>query len=147
MHQKGDHLFLCQRCGWKFWRSECRKECDGLIVCEDCYDEKHPQENVRSRPDNIKAGVAEPADVTLDTETAIATAGALGDTTIDVDSIEDMSDGDYIAVKLDNGDYQWTTVSGTPTGTTVTIAAALTDSVAVDNKVIVYTTTISGSDL
>ena len=79
-------------------------------------------------------------------ETAIKTemkvAASSTDLTIDVDSITGMTDGDYIGVELDDGTLQWTTINGTPSGNTVTIAAALTDDVAIDNHVYTYTTKI-----
>lgn len=76
------------------------------------------------------------------TETEIATAGSEDDTTIEVDSISGISASDNIGIELDDGTMQWTTVSGSPSGTTVTLATGLTDDVAVDNKVYVYTTKI-----
>lgn len=75
-------------------------------------------------------------------ETDIATAAANGAVAISVDSIAGMSDGDNIGIALDSGALQWTTISGAPSGTTVALAAALTDAVAVGNTVFVYTTKI-----
>lgn len=72
--------------------------------------------------------------------TQIATAGSSGDSTIDVDSTTDISDGDYIGVKVDDGTMHWTTVNGSPAGTTVTLTAALDDDVSVDAYVYNYTT-------
>lgn len=76
-------------------------------------------------------------------ETAIKTAGAAGDLTIEVDAITDMVTGQYIGIQLDDGTMQWTTINGAPSGTTVTITAALTDSMAVDNIVFFYTSKIA----
>lgn len=72
-------------------------------------------------------------------ETEVATAASSGDTTIEVDSITDIDDGDHIGIELDDNSLQWTTVDGTPSGTTVTIDDALTDDVNVDAHVYVYT--------
>jgi hypothetical protein len=76
-------------------------------------------------------------------KTEVKTAGAATDTSIVVDSITGISDGDYIGIELDDGTLQWTTVNGTPSGYTVALDAALTDSAAVDNHVYAYTTKIS----
>jgi hypothetical protein len=64
-------------------------------------------------------------------------------TTLTVDSITGISSGDYIGIELDDGTRQWTTVNGAPSGSTITITATLTDTVAVDNTVIAYTTKIN----
>lgn len=72
--------------------------------------------------------------------TEIATAASSGDTTIEVDSITGISNGDNIGVELDDGTMQWTTVSGSPSGSTITLSASLTDDVNVDAAVYAYTT-------
>jgi len=73
-------------------------------------------------------------------KTEIATAADSGDLTITVDSDTDMTTGDYIGIELDDGTLQWTTINGVPAADVVTITAALTDDVAVDNHVYTYTT-------
>jgi hypothetical protein len=70
--------------------------------------------------------------------TQLSSAGAVGGTSIDVDSITGISSGDYIGVELDDGTLQWTTVDGAPAGTTITLSAALTDDAAIDNYVFAY---------
>lgn len=72
--------------------------------------------------------------------TQIATAASSGDTSLSVDAITNMTASDAIGIELDDGTLQWTTISGSPSGTTVALAAALTDDVAVDNMVFFYTT-------
>ena len=73
-------------------------------------------------------------------KTEIATAADSGDLTITLDSDDDITDGDYIGIELDDGTLQWTTVNGVPAADVVTLTAALTDDVAVDNHVYTYTT-------
>jgi hypothetical protein len=73
-------------------------------------------------------------------ETTIATAGSATDLTIEVADITGMSSGDNIGIELDDGTLQWTTINGAPTGTTVTITAALTGVVAASRVVYTYTT-------
>lgn len=70
--------------------------------------------------------------------TEIATAATALDTTIEVDSISGISDGDYIGIHTTNA-MEWTTVNGAPSGTTVTLSGALENDAAVDNKVYFYT--------
>jgi len=76
-------------------------------------------------------------------KTQIATAASSSDSTITVDDDDDMTDGDVIGVQLDDGTIQYTTINGTPAANVVTLTAALTDDVAVDNWVFTYTTLIS----
>ncbi len=73
-------------------------------------------------------------------ETELSVAAASGATSITVDSITGIVANDYIGIQLDDGTRQWTTVSGTPSGYVVTLAAALTDDTAIDNTVKSYTT-------
>lgn len=41
----GDHLVLCDRCNKKRYRSDCKKEWQGHLVCADtCWEERHPQD-------------------------------------------------------------------------------------------------------
>lgn len=43
---------ICDRCGWKRWNYELRKEWNGLMVCRDtCWEPRHPQDFVRGVPD------------------------------------------------------------------------------------------------
>ena len=75
-------------------------------------------------------------------KTEVATAAASGASTITVDSDDDITDGDYIGIELDDGTVQWTTVNGTPSSDVVTLTASLTDTVAIDNHVYNYTSKI-----
>jgi len=77
-------------------------------------------------------------------KTEVATTASSGASTITVDSDTDISDGDYIAMELDDDDnentLQWTTVNGTPAVNVVTLTDVLTGDVSVDNHVYAYTT-------
>lgn len=70
---------ICDRCGFKYKNHELRKEWTGLMVCEYCWELRHPQDFVRARPDqkplpwtrpqptDIDVGV----DINADTQTTI----------------------------------------------------------------------------
>ena len=69
---------ICQRCGVKYKNDEVEKEWTGLIVCRiKCFEVRHPQDFVRSRPDNQEVPYTspEPTDinvsVTYDTSTGV----------------------------------------------------------------------------
>lgn len=74
-------------------------------------------------------------------ETAISSGEAPGETTLSVDDTDDITVNDNIGVQLDDGTFQWSTVSG-KTSSTVTIADALTDSAAEGMKIFAYTSLI-----
>lgn len=76
-------------------------------------------------------------------KTEVSTAAASGASTVLVDSITGITSGDNIGIELDGGDLQWTTVNGAPSGSTITLTAALTDDVSVDANVFTYTTITS----
>ena len=78
------------------------------------------------------------ASETYDATTLTANA-ASGATSITVDSIADIADADNIAVVLDDGTFFWTTVSGAPSGSTVTLASALTGAATSGAAVYNYT--------
>lgn len=42
---------ICDQCGFKKKASDTTKQWDGLIVCRDCADPRHPQDFVRGRRD------------------------------------------------------------------------------------------------
>lgn len=79
---------------------------------------------------------------TFDTivQTAVNGAASSGASTITVDSITGISNGDIIGIELSSTSMQWTTVNGAPSGTTVTLTDTLTAAVADDAVVYVYTT-------
>lgn len=68
--------------------------------------------------------------------TATRTAAA---TSIPVSSIAGIANGDQIGIWLDSGVIYWTTVSGTPSGLTVTLAAGLPSQALSGAQVVAYT--------
>lgn len=68
------------------------------------------------------------------------TAGAsLGAGTITVASIVGLSSAMRIGILLASGSFQWTTISGAPAGSTVTLAATLTGAASSGAQVFAYT--------
>lgn len=47
----GTWLAVCDRCGFQRRNTDVRLEWTGLRVCPSCYDERHPQEFMRGKPD------------------------------------------------------------------------------------------------
>ena len=48
---KGEWNALCQRCGFVHKSGHIRREWTGLMVCKECWEPRHPQEDVRSKVD------------------------------------------------------------------------------------------------
>jgi hypothetical protein len=97
------------------------------------------------QPDQIRyqlgAGSSDHATLTDDwVQTALTANAAAAATSIVVSSISGIASGDHIGVWLDSGDVFWTTVSGAPSGSTVTLLAALTGAASSGAMVVAYTT-------
>lgn len=72
--------------------------------------------------------------------TTLSADAAASATTITVASITGISASDNLGIVLDDGTLQWTTVSGAPSGSTVTPAAVLASAASSGNQVWAYTT-------
>lgn len=77
------------------------------------------------------------------TQTALSAAASNGATTITVDSISGISASDNIGVQVDDGTIHWTTVSGSPSGSTITLTTGLDDSASDGAVVVAYTSNIN----
>lgn len=74
------------------------------------------------------------------TQTTLSAAAASGASTITVASATGISNGYYIGIEQTDGTIHWTTVNGAPSGTTVTLTAALTAAADSGDYVYVYQT-------
>jgi hypothetical protein len=75
-------------------------------------------------------------------QTTLATAEALGSTSLGLTAFAGMAASDNIGVVLDDGTIHWTTISGAP-GATTTIAVGLASAAAAGNVVFSYTSKIN----
>lgn len=48
----GTWAAICDRCGFRFPSDEIQKEWQGLMVCEECFETRHPQDFIRGVEDN-----------------------------------------------------------------------------------------------
>lgn len=80
-------------------------------------------------------------------ETTLSADASLGATTIDLTSTDGFVSGYYVGIVLDDNSLFWTTQSGSPSGNTITLANALTDSASSGNAVYVYQTKINRPEL
>lgn len=86
---------------------------------------------------------ANTADANQWTLLTLSQSAAASATSIHVASIAGVAAGDNIGVILDNNATFWTTVSGTPSGATVSLAAPLPSSASSGNYAIDYTVPIA----
>lgn len=75
-------------------------------------------------------------------QTALSADEASGQTVLSVDSITGIAASDYIVVQLDDGTLHQSTVSGTPSAGTVTIADALASAASEGSAVFAFTNKI-----
>jgi len=75
--------------------------------------------------------------------TTLGADASTGATSLTVSSITGIAASDEIGIVLDDDTFQWTTVSGSPTGTTVGLAASLTGAASSGNYVHSYTTDLA----
>ena len=59
-YKHGDWNAICDCCLFKFKASELRKQWDGQMVCADCYDERHPQDSIKPRPERHRLPFTRP---------------------------------------------------------------------------------------
>jgi len=76
-------------------------------------------------------------------ETTSSAAISASGTALDVASITGISSGDNIGITMDNGTVHWDTVSGAPSGSTVTLTTGMAAAASSGARVIAYTTKIN----
>jgi len=54
-YRAGSHWADCQRCDFQHRSEDLQEEWNGLWVCEDCYEPRHPQDFLRAKEDKIAA--------------------------------------------------------------------------------------------
>lgn len=51
--KSGEWNLICDRCSKKIKADESKLEWTGFIVCNDCYEQRHPQDFVKAKIDKI----------------------------------------------------------------------------------------------
>ena len=66
---------ICDRCGFKFKNDKLQKEWTGLMVCNECFETRHPQDLLRppKEDSSIPWSRPEPPDIFIDPSAAILT--------------------------------------------------------------------------
>lgn len=63
--KSGDHLAICDICGFRGYASELRKNYQGLMVHDRCFETQHPQEQRKPKQYIQKSYRPEGADIFL----------------------------------------------------------------------------------
>lgn len=72
--------------------------------------------------------------------TTLASDHSTSDSTIDLESVSNIADNNYIGIELDAGTIHWTQVNGAPAGNIVTVDTGITSAAAEGNRVFSYQT-------
>lgn len=66
---------ICDRCGFKYKNTDLRKEWTGLMVCDSCWEPRHPQTLIKVPKEDSSVPWArpEPTDVFVSVPDAIST--------------------------------------------------------------------------
>ena len=59
-YKVGDWNLICDSCGKKIKASHSRHRWDGFIVCDSCFEHRHPQDFVRAKLDKITVPFSRP---------------------------------------------------------------------------------------
>lgn len=138
--------------GGSFWRVDdrsgfvvragnTREEWTGLIVDQKLWEIRQPQDFVKGVMDPQWVPDPRPtAPIQYDGPIYTQTQAAypIGATTFLVESTAGFTDGDPVGIMLNNGEVFRSTLSGTPTGNSLTFAAPIPFPVASGNDVIDY---------
>ncbi len=145
----GDHLCVCERTGFVRYRSEMRREWNGLLVWKRALLQRNPQDLKRSLRDDSTVTDARPPGIDefigpLTTE--INASHAAGTQTITVVSSERFEPGDHLRIGLDNKEMFRTIVQTVPDTASIELTAKLPWAVSSGN-IVVNLTAVSQSDL
>lgn len=137
----GDFWRICDRCGFKKRASQTFRTWEGLYVCAEDYETRHPQDFVKGRRDNqnVPNPRPEPVDTIIGPlMTNISVAAVAGATTLNVDSSVRFSPTDHIGLMLDSGEIHRAVVLSVPTSTSLGLTAGISGSAAIGRVVINY---------
>ena len=141
MYRPGDYLVHCDKCGMRRYASECRLNWKNQLVCDPCFEPRHPQDFVKAIPDDQTVPIARPDVPQTMGETTVAMVASRGATSIVLTSVSGIADKDSIGIVLDDGTVHWTYSDGSPVGTTVFLGSYLPAAAGVGN--IVYLPSIN----
>jgi hypothetical protein len=107
---------ICDRCGYQYDYLDLQKEWNGLLVCPECYEPKHPQlDPPYHAPDSEALKNARPDGV----QTTVAFAGAPGDSAFESSGMQPAQQIRRLVSQLSLGEVTVSTASTTTYTVTV----------------------------
>lgn len=81
-YKKGSWNCICQRCSFKFKSEDIKKEWTGLLVCKECFENRHPQDFLRGTPEkqSVPFTAPEPTDTFVTVTYVASTVGTQSNT-------------------------------------------------------------------
>lgn len=144
----GDPWKICDRCGFAYRASQTFKTWDGLYVCSEDFETRHPQDFVRGRKDrqNVPGARPEPVDNIIGPlTTALTVAATPASTSLSVESSSRFEAGDHIGIVCEARTVA-KLVNSVPTGTSLTITTALGANAAI-GAIIVNNSAVAEADI
>lgn len=71
---------ICDRCGFEYFNYQLKKEWQGLMTCQNCWEPRHPQDFVRSKKDDqtVPWSRPEPEDIFIQVCDIVKSSGYAG---------------------------------------------------------------------
>lgn len=144
----GDFWRICDRSGMKVPASQTRKEWTGEIVDRRVFEQRHPQEFVRGRVDQM--AVPDPRPRPIDTfvgplTTKVAAAASAGAVLIEVESSVRFVPGDQLLVMLADGETFRVLLQAVPDASHLVLALGLPGAVTAGAVIVNQTAVAAGS--
>ncbi len=140
-YEPGSFYRTDDRSGFTRRAQDTRQEWTGLIVAEDLWEPRQPQDLVKGVPDDQTVPQPRPVPPAIwdgPLYFQLTQAAAIGDTFLYLQYIAGISNGDAIGVMMDNGEYFNSAVDGTPSSLGIYIATPLPFTAASGNLVVDY---------
>lgn len=137
----GDFYRICEVCGFRYRASKTERRWDGLIVCHEDWESRHPQDFVRGRKDLQNVPNPRPESITAlvgTLQTSLTQDVGASDTTLHVESSVRFELDDEIGVTSASGDVLRRVVGSVPTTTSIIITAPLAASASSGALVVNY---------
>ena len=114
MYVPKDYWMICQRTGIKTRRSQMRKEWTGLWVRKTAWEPRHPQDFIKSIPDNQSVTPSFPDVQQTVGETTLYANVEAWDRRVLIPTAS-LSDKDVIGIQVNDSSIHWTFIDGDPT--------------------------------
>jgi hypothetical protein len=132
----GSFYRICDRTGFATRAHRTRMQWNNIIVRDDVYEPRQPQDFVKGVSDDQTVPMARPRQVDSydgPLHTFVTIAGAIGDLTINVNSTARMYAGDNIELILDNGNILQTMIVKVKNTTQLILNDPLPSAISVNN--------------